>query len=122
MFETPQQYIESLPEIAQAWMNEFIDYTAAKYPQVPLVMFRQRPMFKFSDKYTEGYVMFTAASTHFTVHSMEFDLVEAMKEKLPKASFGKGSIKVKFNDEAAKPALYEYVDAVMARHGYAEAK
>lgn len=122
MFETPQQYIESLPVVAQEWMNAFIEYTATKYPQVPLVMFRQRPMFKFTDKYTEGYVMFTAAKTHFTVHSMEFDLVEAMKAKLPKASFGKGSIKVKFSDVAAKPVLFEYVDAVMARHGFAEAK
>ena len=60
-------------------MSEFIDDTAAHYPSVPLIMFRQRPMFKFGRTYQQGYVMFTAAKAHFAVHSVEFDLIEAMQ-------------------------------------------
>jgi uncharacterized protein YdhG (YjbR/CyaY superfamily) len=115
--DTVEEYLDSLPEPARAWVSEFVDGTAAHYPSVPLIMFRQRPMFKFGRTYQQGYVMFTAAKAHFAVHSVEFDLIEAMQVRLPKAGFGKGSVKVRFADEAAKPVLYDYVAQVMARHG-----
>ncbi len=115
--DTVEQYLDSLPEPARAWVAEFVLDTRTHYPSVPLVMFRQRPMFKFGGSYQQGYVMFTAAKTHFTVHSVEFDLIENLKARLPGASFGKGSVKVRFADEAAKPVLYEYVSDVMDRHG-----
>ena len=114
---TVEQYLASLPEPARAWVADFVDDTAAHYPSVPLVMFRQRPMFKFGARYQQGYVMFTAAKTHFTVHSVEFDLIDRLKPRLPTAQFGKGSVKVRFADEAARPVLREYVAAVMGRHG-----
>jgi hypothetical protein len=114
---TVEEYLASLPEPARGWVTEFVDDTASHYPSVPPVMFRQRPMFKFGATYQQGYVMFTAAKTHFTVHSVEFDLIEQLKPRLPMAQFGKGSVKVRFADEAAKPILCEYVAAVMSRHG-----
>ncbi len=114
---TVDEYLATLPEPARGWVSEFIDDTGAHYPSVPLVMFRQRPMFKFGASYQQGYVMFTAAKTHFTVHSVEFDLIQQLRPRLPKAQFGKGSVKVRFTDDAAKPILQEYVAAVMSRHG-----
>ena len=114
---TVAEYLASLPEPARAWVTEFVDDTAAHYPSIPLVMFRQRPMFRFGATYRQGYVMFTAAKTHFTVHSVEFDLIEQLAARLPDARFGKGSVKVRFADEAAKPVLRDYVAAVMERHG-----
>ena len=118
---TVEEYLASLPELARGWVSEFIDDTGAHYPSVPLVMFRQRPMFKFGASYQQGYVMFTAAKTHFTVHSVEFDLIQQLRPRLPKAQFGKGSVKVRFTDLAAKPILREYVAAVMDRHDIARA-
>ena len=115
--QAADEYIASLPEHAQAWMREFTDYVATHYPSVPYVMFRGRPMFKFEGTYLKGYVMFTAASKHFTAHAIDFDLIEQAKPKFPRASFGKGSIKIPFDDVASKAPLREFVDAVMARHG-----
>jgi uncharacterized protein YdhG (YjbR/CyaY superfamily) len=115
--DTVEEYLDSLPEPARTWVSEFVDDTAAHYPSVPPVMFRQRPMFKFGSSYQQGYVMFTAAKAHFTVHSVEFELIEQLKTRLPRAGFGKGSVKVRFTDEAAKPALFDYVARVMDRHG-----
>ncbi len=74
-------------------------------------------MFKFEGTYLKGYVMFTAASKHFTAHAIDFDLIEAAKPRFPGARFGKGSIKIPFGDLAAKEPLREFVDVVMARHG-----
>lgn len=111
-----EQYIASLPANAQAWMREFTDYVATNYPSVPYLMFRGRPMFKFEGTYLKGYVMFTAAANHFTAHAIDFDLIVDMKPRFPRASFGKGSIKIPFDDIAAKQPLREFVDEVMRRH------
>ena len=112
-----EEYIASLPDDAQAWMREFTEYVATHYPSVPYVMFRGRPMFKFEGTYQKGYVMFTAASQHLTAHAIDFDLIEAVKPKFPRASFGRGSIKIPFEDVASKAPLRDFVDAVMQRHG-----
>lgn len=115
--DSPDEYIATLPDVAQGWMREFIEYTWTHYPSVPLLMFRSRPMFKFEGTYQKGYVMFTAAAKHFTAHAIDFDLIESYKPRFPRASFGKGSIKIPFDDDAAKAPLREFVDEVMALHG-----
>jgi len=112
-----EEYIASLPVDAQAWMRDLTTYVATNYPSVPYVMFRGRPMFKFEGTYLKGYVMFTAASRHFTAHAIDFDLILDMKTRFPRASFGKGSIRIPFDDEAAKAPLRDFVDEVMRRHG-----
>ncbi|HKY13448.1 MAG TPA: hypothetical protein VJM33_00890 [Microthrixaceae bacterium] len=118
MIETPEQYLDAAPEIGQPWLREFWEYVRTKYPDQELTMFRQTPMFKFSRSYLEGYVMFTAAKAHFAVHAIDFDLVQQARESIPAAKGGKGNVAVKYTAEDAKPALREFVDAVMARHGF----
>jgi uncharacterized protein YdhG (YjbR/CyaY superfamily) len=112
-----EEYIASLPPQAQEWMREFTGYVATHYPSVPYVMFRGRPMFKFEGTYLKGYVMFTVASKHVTAHAIDFDLIVEMKPRFPRASFGRGSIKIPFDDEEAKQPLREFVDRVMHLHG-----
>ena len=65
----------------------------------------------------DGYVMFTAAKSHFASHAIDFDLVQAARASIPGAGGGKGNVSVKYPNEAAKPALRSFIDAVMARHG-----
>jgi hypothetical protein len=89
------------------------------YPGQELTMFRQTPMFKFGRSYHDGYVMFSAAKTHFAAHAIEFDLVQQAPDSIPGAAGGKGSVSVKYSNDSAKPVLRSFVDAVMARHGIA---
>ena len=121
MVETPDEYLAAAPEVGRPWLREFWDYVHATYPGQQLTMFRQTPMFKLARVYTEGYVMFTGAKGHFAVHAIDFDLVEQTREAIPGARGGKGSVAVKYTNEAAKPELRRFVDAVMARHGVARA-
>lgn len=118
MLTTPDEYLAAAPEAGRPWLTEFWEYVHTHYPDQTLTMFRQTPMFKFSDSYLKGYVMFTAATSHFSAHAIDFDLVQAAKDAIPKAKGGKGSVSVSYADDAAKPALRAFVDAVMARHGF----
>lgn len=117
MIETPLAYLEAAPEAGRPWLTEFWAYVEQHYPSVAVTMFRQTPMYKFESSYLRGYVMFTAAAKHFSAHAIDFDLVQQAKDAIDTSFGGKGSVSVRYAHEAAKPALRDFVDAVMARHG-----
>lgn len=114
---TPEEYIDAQAPEGRAWLREFHDYVQTHYPDVPLIMFRGVPMFRFDDSYLKGYVMFTAARTAMSAHAIDFDLIDAAKASVGGSQPGKGCVKVKYADAAAKPVVRELVDEVMARHG-----
>ncbi len=109
MLQTPEDYLRSLPEPGSAWLRAFLDYFASHHSDISPIMFRQRPMFRVG----KSYLLFSVAKTHFSVHTMNFDLIESLRETLPKADFGKGCVKVKFSDEGAKPVLFALCDEVI---------
>lgn len=109
MLTTPREYIDSVQGPGHEWLQEFHAYMARRYPDITPVMFRQRPMFKVG----ESYVMFTAAKKHFSLHSLNFDLIAAAKEKIPNSGSGLGSVQVPYKDQAAKPVLKALVDEVV---------
>lgn len=115
--ETPQDYLAAVPAVGRPWLTEFWGYVRRTYPSLELTMFRQTPMFKFDRSYLDGYLMFTAAAGHFAVHAIDFDLVERARTAIPGARGGKGSVAVRYSRREDWPALRDFVDAVMARHG-----
>lgn len=117
MNTTPQEYLASVPEPGRGWLQFFWDYVAERAPGLEPSMFRQVPMYKFADSFLKGYVMFTAAKAHFSVHALEFDLIADAQKTIPGAFGGKGSVSVKYANEAARPALVELVDTVLTRNG-----
>ena len=121
MSESPQEYLSAAPEAGRPWLTEFWDYMSSAHPELEPTMFWGVPMYKFGRSYLDGYVMFTAARSHFAVHALEFDLVERFRSAIAGAAGGKGSVTVKYSAESAKPALREFVDAVIARHSRPEA-
>jgi len=108
------EYLAAANEQGREWLSEFYQYMDTKYPDMPVTMFRQVPMYKFKRSYQDGYVMFTAASTHFSLHILDFELVEELKGTLKGASFGKGSIKVKYANKDLIPVLKQTIDKVIA--------
>lgn len=116
--ESPEEYLARAPEAGREWLGEFWQYLAERSPSLKPVMFRQVPMYRFSDSYLKGYVMFTAARNHFSVHALDFDLVEAARNRIPGAFGGKGSVSVKYANTQAKAELRRFVDEVLERHGW----
>ncbi|MGC3995265.1 MAG: hypothetical protein QM779_14310 [Propionicimonas sp.] len=121
MAESAQDYLETAPDAGRPWLEEFWSYVGRRAPRLEPTIFRGVPMWKFSDSYLKGYVMFTAAKGHFSAHAIDFDLVADAQAAIPGAFGGKGSVSVKYANTAAKPALEEFVDAVLARHGFLDA-
>lgn len=118
MAENPEQYYDESPEAGKPWLREFWTHVERQCPDLPLIMFRGVPMFKFADSYLKGYLMFTATKTHFVAHAIDFDLVAETREAIKGTAGGKGSVSVKYANTDAKPRLQHFVDDVLRRHGY----
>ncbi len=112
---SPEEYLAAAPDAAHAWLRTFWGHVREKAPDLPVVMFRQVPMFQFGKGYLQGYAMFTATKDRFVVHCLEFDLVTAAREQIKGSSGGKGSVGVKYDRDDARDALLALVDEVLRR-------
>ena len=115
MINNIDEYLEASPDAGKEWLKEFLKYMNKKYPEYNLIMFRQCPMYKFGKSYLEGYIMFTTTKKHFVLHILDFEMIEEMKKRLKKAEFGKGCIKVKYDQVESIPLLKEVIDKVMIK-------
>ncbi|WP_147572893.1 hypothetical protein [Cellulomonas massiliensis] len=116
--ETPQDYLDSLDEPARGWVTHLVRY-AERRSGIGAELFRSRPMVKVGRTWQDGYVLVTAAKDHGTVHALDFDLVDETRRLLPRAGSGRGSVRARYDDEAAVAVLERLVDRVLERHGVA---
>lgn len=104
-------YINRFEGIKKEWLTTFITFMRENFPEAQETISFQMPMFKFNGKY----IAFSIAQEHFSFHSLDFEMIEEIKSLLPKAKFGKGCAKVKFDDQAALPILFEMCRKIVAR-------
>ncbi|WP_052011859.1 DUF1801 domain-containing protein [Youngiibacter fragilis] len=107
------EYMEKFDGEKREWLQNFVGYMRENHPDIPGRISYQMPMFKFNGMY----VAFSAASDHFTFHTLDFDMIEELKGLLPKAKFGKGSAKVPYNDKASVEILISAIEKLIARYG-----
>ncbi|MBC6316949.1 iron chaperone [Listeria grandensis] len=113
MVETVDQYIACLEtEEQHKWTMTFVAFMRENYPDFEEKISCQMPTFKFGQQY----IAFSNAKTHFSVHTLDFELVLEMKNRLPRAKFGKGCVKVKFEDDDAIPELFKFCREIVVRN------
>ena len=117
MITTPQEYIDSIEGAGREWLLEFAGYMQNRHPHIKPVMFRQRPMYKVG----KSYVMFTATKTHFSMHTLNFELIEELKQRIPQSGKGKGCVSIKYTNEQAKPILKAMCDRIIEQNSREDA-
>lgn len=105
-------YIARFDGEKREWLETFVAFMRETYPELPERISYGMPMWKFGGTY----VAFSVARDHFTFHTLDFDVLEALKAQLPGASFGRGSAKVKFAERAAIPVLRQACRTIVERH------
>lgn len=113
MSKTVDEYLAHLGEPGRGWVKEFVGFMRREYPVVSEGISYQIPTYKVGNTY----VAFSAAKGHFTFHTIDFERLGKLREELPGIRFGKGSAKVDYENEAAKPALYACIRDILARQG-----
>lgn len=113
MVDTVEEYMAELETDEQRkWTMTFVSFIRENYPDFEEKISYQIPTFKFGKQY----IAFSNAKTHFSVHTLDFELVLEMKERLPHAKFGKGCVKVKFEDDDAIPELFKFCREIVVRN------
>lgn len=109
MITSPQEYIDSIAGLGKEWLIEFFHYMEQHHGDIKPVMFRQRPMYKVG----KSYIMFTAAKDYFSMHTLNFELINELKRQLPGSGNGKGCVNIKYTNIAAKPILKTMCDKII---------
>lgn len=112
MITSIEEYLNSVNDIGKEWLLEFYQYMNTKHSELKPVMFRQRPMYKIN----KSYIMFTAAKQHFSLHTIDFDLINKYQHIIPNSGNAKGCLNIKYSNVDAKPLLKELCDLVVERN------
>jgi uncharacterized protein YdhG (YjbR/CyaY superfamily) len=108
---TVNDYVNSHEGLHKEWLGTFVEFMCTTFPDLQETISYQMPTYKFDGQY----IAFSVAQDHFTFHTLDFDMIEELKTLLPKAKFGKGSAKVRYDDKEAIPTLFEMAKKIVAR-------
>lgn len=97
------EYIEHYEDEKKEWITAFVNFMRQNYPNWEETIAYQMPTYKFLGQY----IAFNAAKTHFTLHTIDFVMLDKLKEELKDAKFGKRCVKVKYKDKDAIPVLFD---------------
>lgn len=115
--ETVEGYVAACTDQQRALLVPLLEHMRAAHPDWQERLSYQMPMFKRGKEY----VAFSVATHHLTLHALDFELVAAARDVLPRATLGKGSVKVPYEDPGLVPGLTALADRVVERAGTAEA-
>ena len=105
-------YVNSFEGVKKEWLTTFVTFMRENFPEIQETISYRIPTYKFDDKYI---AFSSTAKDHFTFHSLDFEMIEELKNLLPRAKFGKGCAKVNYADKAAIPILFDMSRKIVER-------
>ncbi len=107
------EYVNNFDGVKKEWLTTFVSFMRQNYPDIQETISYQMPTYKFN----HSYIAFSArAKDHFSYHSLDFEMIEALKGLLPNAEFGKGCAKIRYDDTAAIPILFDMSRKIIDRN------
>jgi uncharacterized protein YdhG (YjbR/CyaY superfamily) len=107
-----EEFVEDCTEVQREHVLPLLDYMRRKYPEWKEGLSYQMPMFRFKKQY----IAFSVATRHFSLHSLDFELIASAKELFPKAEFGKGCVKVSYTEPEPFERLFGICDSIVERY------
>jgi Domain of unknown function (DU1801). len=114
-FASLEEYRNNLDDKSMKSVDDFIAFMKAEFPTVtPRISFSM-PMWWMGEKMYDGYVAISPAKKHYSIHFLDEEFILNLKKDLPKCTFGKRCINIKYDDEQAISVVKEYVKVYFAR-------
>lgn len=104
-------YINNFDNQKKEWFNIFISFMRENFPNTNETISYGIPMYKFNKQY----IAFSAAKNHFSFHTLDFKTLEELKRLFPNAKFGKGCIKIKYENKEIIPILLDMCRKIVER-------
>ena len=116
------EYLMRLQGDEREWSEIFVHYMRENYPKLEEVISFQMPTYKLGSGKARNYIAFGFGKSHFSLHSMDFEYIAGLKEKLSKPGKGKGCVNVPFNKLDEREILFKAIDDIIARRDAGEVK
>lgn len=107
--------IDNLCEIEKDWMIYFVEYMRKNHSELEEVISFKMPTYKLGSGKERNYVSFSTAKNHFSMHSMDFEYIGLLKEKLSAGGKGKGCVNVKYANTDERKFLIEGIEDIINR-------
>lgn len=109
-------YMEKLIGIEREWMEFFVDHMRKEHPDLKEVISYQIPTYKLGTGKLRNYIAFSPAKKHFSMHSMDFEYMALLKEKLAKPGKGKGCVNIPYSNIEEREIVIIAIEEIVKRH------
>ncbi len=100
---------------ALEWLTVFVSHMRKTYPQLEEVVSFQMPTYRLGEGANRHYISFSVAKEHFSLHTMDFDYIVSLRERLKTPGKGKGCVNVKYTAVTERDVLFAAIDEIVAR-------
>lgn len=109
------EHIEKLEGLQRQWLMTFVEHMRINYPELEEVISFQMPTYKLGSGKERNYIAFGIGKNHFSLHTMDFNYISNLKEKLTKPGKGKGCVNVLFSQIEEQEILFEAISEIIQR-------
>lgn len=109
------EYINTLIAIQKEWISFFVEYMRKNHSDLEEVISFKIPTYKLGSGKMRNYIGFSPAKNHFSMHSMDFEYIAILKEKLSKPGKGKGCVNVNYSNIDERDILIEAIEEIIQR-------
>lgn len=112
-------YLEGLNSLEKEHIGFLVKYMRENHSDLEEVISFQMPTYKLGSGKERNYVAFSYAKNHYSLHTMDFEYIQALKEKLSKPGKGKGCVNIKYNDIDEQNKVLTAIEEIIERKKYA---
>lgn len=108
-------YLNGFEGHQKEWLTTFVEHMRKKYPDIEDVISFKMPTYKLGAGKERNYVGFSVGKSHFSLHTMDFEYITMLKERLSKPGKGKGCVNVPFDKIEEREILFDAIDNIIER-------
>ena len=109
-------YMEKLTGSEKEWVEFFVGYMRKEHSALEEVISFQMPTYKLGTGKQRNYIAFSPAKNHISMHTMDFDYIALLKEKLTKPGKGKGCVNIPYTNIEEREVIIMAIEEIVKRH------
>lgn len=115
-------YIKNLTEVQKDWIIFFVDYMRKHHSDIEEVISYKMPTYKLGTGKMRNYIAFSVSKNHFSMHSMDFEYILYLKDKLKNPGKGKGCVNVLYSNIDERNVLINAIEEIIKRNSLRKLK
>lgn len=109
------QYLENLEEGKDREIRILAKYMRENHPNLEEVISFRMPTYILKKGKGRNYISFSAASSHWSMHSLDFEEMERVRGEVKNGGKGKGCVNVSYGDTQGLEIVMRAIERIIKR-------